>query len=58
MPDPTYVYVYAACVLLGALAVILGFFAMEAWAAYKRKQNYDRLQRLLTIEDEARRLQR
>lgn len=55
---PETVYVYAACVLLGALAVIVGFFGMEAYAAYKRKQNYNRLQRLLTIEDEARRLQR
>lgn len=56
MPEQT--YMYAAAILLGSLVSILGFFAIEAYTMYKRWQNYNRLQRLLDMENEARKLQR
>lgn len=55
---PEGVYVYAAALLLGAMALLLVWFAFEGYQAYRRQQNYSRLQRLLTLEDEARRMQR
>lgn len=55
---PETVYVYAATTLLGAIAVLLCWFVFEGYQHWRRKQNYDRLQRLMSVEDEARKMQR